>query len=112
MLDNTVFVWLSDQAEQHHPFLWRWPALVIADPRGPLKTGGRFVRYPLAERPGSNSPLRKRPTPEMVKAAKAPGGRALADLFITVAQALGAPADSFGRGGTEVVTGALPELLS
>jgi hypothetical protein len=112
MLDNTIIVWLSDQAEAHHPFLWRWPALVIANPKtSGLRTGGRFVRYPLARKPGVTDPLRKFPTADIVASAKAPGGRCLADLYCTVAHALGVPTDTFGSGGTEVVRGALPELM-
>jgi hypothetical protein len=111
MLDNTIILWLSDQAEEHHPFLWRWPALVIASPKSGLKTGGRFVRYPLARKPGATDSLRKFPTASVVAAAKAPGGRCLADLYCTLSQVLGVPTDSFGQGGNEVVQGALPELL-
>ena len=57
---------------------------------GALRADGRFLRY---SREGRNP------------------RRALADLFSTVATAVGAPTDDFGAGGVEEVEGPLAELL-
>jgi hypothetical protein len=62
--------------------------------------------------PNDGGALRKFPTPDLVASAKAPGGRCLADLYCTIAQALGVPTNTFGAGGTEKVQGPLAELLA
>ena len=107
LFDNTVIMWLNDGAEEHHPLLHRWPVLLASGDKGPLRTGGRFFRYPVFESfnkatPSANSVAKGRPT----------GGRCLADLYQTVAAALGVPTSTFGTGGTELVQGPLPEIAA
>lgn len=45
MLDNTVIVYISDGAEGHHSRCWEWPAVVLGNAGGKLKTG-RYIDYP------------------------------------------------------------------
>lgn len=46
MMDNTLIVYLSDAADQHHAKGYEWPIIVIGDLGGRLKTAGRYLRYP------------------------------------------------------------------
>lgn len=106
LFDNTVIMWLNDGAEQHHPLLNRWPVLLATGARnGSIKTGGRYVRYPVFE-----SIEKAKPTAATVAQGRPTGGRCLADLYITMSHAMGVPNDTFGTGGTEKVQGALPEI--
>jgi len=52
MLDNTVIVYLSDAAEQHHSNCWEWPMVVLGNARGALQTDGRCFVMPDYGRPG------------------------------------------------------------
>ena len=105
LFDNTIIMWLNDGAEQHHPLLHRWPTLIASGNNGALKTGGRFFRYPVFE-----SIEKTKPTANTVGRGRPANGRCLADLYCTVAHALGVPTDTFGSGGTEKVQGPLAEL--
>ncbi|PQO44175.1 DUF1552 domain-containing protein [Blastopirellula marina] len=46
MLDNTLVVYMSDAADQHHPGCHEWPFVLIGDLGGRLKLGNRYLRYP------------------------------------------------------------------
>jgi hypothetical protein len=46
MMDNTLIVYLSDAADQHHAKGYEWPIIVIGDLGGRLKTANRYLRYP------------------------------------------------------------------
>ena len=46
MMDNTLVVYLSDAADQHHAKGYEWPIIVIGDLGGRLKTANRYLRYP------------------------------------------------------------------
>lgn len=46
MMDNTLIVYLSDAADQHHPVAEEWPFILIGDLGGRLKLGNRYLRYP------------------------------------------------------------------
>ena len=46
MMDNTLIVYLSDAADQHHPGCYEWPFVLIGDLGGRLKLGNRYLRYP------------------------------------------------------------------
>lgn len=88
LFDDTVILITSDNGEQHHSKKDRWPVALVGNAGGALRADGRFLRY-------------------------APGGsRALVDLFSSVATAVGAPTDDFGKGGVEEVRGPLPELMA
>ncbi len=75
MLDNTLFVYLSDAAESHHSRCWEWPFVLIGDLGGKLKTG-RYLSYP-------NYGL--------------PGHRTFNSLYNTFLHAAGKPTDDFGQ---------------
>jgi hypothetical protein len=89
IFDNTVIVVTSDNGEQHHSKKDRWPVALFGNAGGALKVDGRFLRYEPA------------------------GGRALVDLYTSLANAVGAPVDKFNDGLTvEKGQGALPELMA
>lgn len=75
MLDNTVIVYLSDGAEQHHSRCWEWPMLVLGDLGGRLKSRGRLLYYPSLAKPGH---------------------RTIANFYTTLLHAAGVPRDHFG----------------
>ena len=52
MMDNTLIVYLSDAAEQHHPQAREWPLIVIGDLGGRLRTKNRYLRFPWYGKPG------------------------------------------------------------
>lgn len=95
MLDNTLVVYLSDQAERHHPQCFEWPIMLIGDLGGRLKTRGRYLRYPWYQNPGH---------------------RTVSNLFTAVLHAVGAPRDRFGVADDALLDleqdGPLEELLS
>jgi hypothetical protein len=45
MFDNTCIVYLSDAAEGHHSRCWEWPAVMVGNLSGALKTG-RYLEFP------------------------------------------------------------------
>jgi hypothetical protein len=90
-LDNSVFVYLSDNGGIHHSKHERFPLVILGNAGGKLRSDGRFIRYPK-------------------KGTK--GSRSLADLHCTIATACGVPTDSFGKGGNEPVTGPLEGILA
>lgn len=46
MMDNTVIVYLSDSAEDHHSTCYEWPIVVVGNLGGRLKLGNRFLNVP------------------------------------------------------------------
>ena len=75
MLDNTVIVFLSDAAEGHHAQCKEWPMVVVGNLGGTLKTNGRYLEYPHYETAGN---------------------RTVAQWYLTLLHAAGAPRKSFG----------------
>lgn len=67
MMDNTVIVYTSNNADKQHTSGANWPFILIGNPGGPLKTG-RFTQ--MAKRP-------------------------INDLYATLLHAVGAPVDRF-----------------
>ena len=94
MLDNTLVIYMSDQAEGHHPQCFEWPFILIGDLGGRLKTRGRYLRFPWYRQPGH---------------------RTTANLFTSLLHAAGAPRDRFGLEDTSLAdldqSGPLEELL-
>lgn len=74
-LDRTLVVYMSDQAEKHHPQCFEWPFILIGDLGGRLKTQGRYLRYPWYRQPGH---------------------RTIANLYNTFLHVAGAPRKRFG----------------
>lgn len=46
MLDNTMIVYMSDQADAHHSNRRNWPFIVVGGRNIGLKSAGRYLRYP------------------------------------------------------------------
>lgn len=46
MMDNTLIVYFSDAADQHHPVAEEWPFILIGDLGGRLQLGNRYLRFP------------------------------------------------------------------
>lgn len=95
MLDNTVVVYLSDAAEEHHSSCFEWPFVVLGDLNGKLRRGGRHVAYPDYGKPGH---------------------RTINALYNTLLHAAGRPRDDFGNLDPEIDEamhrGPLDELLA
>jgi hypothetical protein len=75
MLDNTAIVFLSDAAESHHSQCKEWPMVVVGNLGGSLKTNGRYLQYPSYGNPGN---------------------RTVANWYLTLLDAAGAPRAAFG----------------
>ncbi len=46
LLDNTLIIYMSDAAEEHHGQGKQWPMVLLGNLGGRLKTNGRFLQYP------------------------------------------------------------------
>lgn len=75
MMDNTLVVYLSDAADQHHAKAYEWPIIVIGDLGGRLKTANRYLRYPWHGQKGH---------------------RTLANFYTTLLHAVGVRRERFG----------------
>jgi hypothetical protein len=96
VLDDSVVMWMNDAGAFHHCNFARYPMVLFGNAGGALKVDGRYLRYPLQT---GDDPV--------------PGARSVADMFCTIATALGAPTNSFGSGGKVPVKGPLgSEILS
>ncbi|MEI6234792.1 MAG: DUF1552 domain-containing protein [Planctomycetota bacterium] len=95
MLDNSLIVYLSDSGESHHPNLREWPAVLIGNLGGKLKTSGRYLQFPAYE-------TKKH--------------RTMANLYCSFLHAAGKPCDKFGVPDNALKdidqTGPLAELLA
>jgi hypothetical protein len=89
VFDNMVMAYLSDSGDEHHGDHKRFPVVLLGNAGGKIRADGRYLRWPDKGKPGA---------------------RSLADLWCTVATAVGAPTETFGMGGVEKVLGPLPEL--
>jgi hypothetical protein len=96
MMDNTLIVYLSDSAEQHHSTCYEWPMLLIGNLGGRLKTGDRYFCVPKYGEKGHAT---------------------VARFYTTLLHAAGAPVDQFGTKDQNLDTavdqrGPLEELLA
>lgn len=95
--DNSVILYTSDngggKALTHHTDKKRWPMVIVGNAGGKLKADGRFIRLP---------------------AKGSAGWRSLADMYNTIATAVGVPSEKFGsgEGAIEPVTGPIASLLA
>jgi hypothetical protein len=101
MLDQSVVVFVSDNAEQHHSRGWRCPAVLLGSGGGKLKAEGRYIRYPARASTNNRTPTGGPAT-----------ARAVGDLMSTLGYALGAPVDDWGKAGLETVKGPLAEIMT
>lgn len=96
MMDNTLIVYLSDSAENHHSTCYEWPMLLLGNLGGRLKTGDRFLN---------------------VAKYGEPGHATTAGFYTTLLHAAGAPVDHFGVKDPELIgsveqDGPIEELLT
>jgi hypothetical protein len=89
--DNSVFVFTSENGEEHHAKYQRWPVAVFGNAGGKLKADGRFLRFP---------------------ARGSKGYRSLGDFYCSIATAVGIPTNDFGKGGVEPVVGPLELIMA
>ncbi|MEX0866799.1 MAG: DUF1552 domain-containing protein [Pirellulales bacterium] len=87
MLDNTLIVYLSENAEGHHSTCYEWPTVMLGDLDGRLRGGNRFLCYP---RYG------------------VAGHRTMANLFTTLLHVAGDRRERFGMKDPDL-DGALPQ---
>lgn len=88
--DNSLFVVTSENGEEHHAAYYRWPVALFGNAGGKIRADGRFLRFP------------KR---------KNTGYRTMADLYCTIATAVGIPTNDFAKGGKEQVLGPIELLM-
>ena len=97
MLDNTIIVYTSDNAANHHSFGLDWPMLVLGNAGGALKSKGRYLAYP---RYGTSNHK-----------------HTICNWFTTLCHVAGVPQDLFGQpdmalGKAENQHGPLNELIA
>jgi hypothetical protein len=97
MLDNTIIVYTSDNAANHHSFGLDWPMIVLGNAGGALKSKGRYLSYP---RYGTNN-----------------HNHTICNWFTTLCHVAGVPQDLFGQpdmalGKAEDQHGPLSELVA
>lgn len=97
MLDNTVIVYTSDNAANHHSFGLDWPMIVLGNAGGALKSQGRYLAYPLYGTSSHN--------------------HTICNWFTTLCHVAGVPQDLFGQpdmalGKAEDQHGPLNELIA
>jgi hypothetical protein len=76
MMDNTLIVYLSDSAEDHHDSCYEWPLLMLGNLGGRLKAGDRLLNVP-----GYHSSANH---------------RTMAQFYTALLHAAGAPVEHFG----------------
>jgi hypothetical protein len=95
MLDNSLIVYLSDAAEEHHGTGMNWPMILVGNLGGRLKTAGRFLQYP-----GYNKA----------------GHRTMANFYLALLHAVGDKREKFGEPDRELkdidTAGPLTEILA
>lgn len=96
MMDNTLIVYLSDSAENHHSTCYEWPMVMLGNLGGKLKAGNRFFNVPKYG---------------------AEGHHTAANLYTTLLHAVGTPVDHFGQKDAELEgvidqMGPISELLA
>jgi len=97
MLDNTIIVYTSDNAANHHSFGLDWPMVVLGNGGGALKSSGRYLSYPRYGTPNHN--------------------HTICNWFTTLCHVAGVPQDFFGQpdmalGKPESQYGPLSELIA
>jgi hypothetical protein len=96
MMDNTVILYLSDSAENHHSSCFDWPMVMLGNLGGRLKPNDRFLNF---AKYGTK------------------GHATIGMLYSTLLRAAGAPVDQFGTKDTSLIgavdqTAPIGELLA
>jgi hypothetical protein len=87
--DNTIAFWTNHNAEGHHSKGNHYPLVIVGTGGAFIKADGRFIKFAARGQSGFHS---------------------LGDVYCTIAHAMGAPNDTFGKGGNEPVTGPIKEI--
>ena len=95
MLDNTLIIWMSDSAEEHHGQGMQWPLVLVGNLGGKLKTAGRYLQFPKYG---------------------AKGHRTLGNFYLSLLHAVGDKREKFGDADPGLkdidTTGPLTEILA
>ena len=95
MLDNTLIVWMSDSAEEHHGQGTQWPMVLVGNLGGRLKTAGRYLQFP---KYGGK------------------GHRTMSNFYLSLLRAVGDKRDKFGDPDNDLkdidTAGPLSEILA
>jgi len=95
MLDNTLIIYMSDAAEDHHGQGLQWPMVLVGNLGGRLRTNGRFLQFP---RYNTN------------------GHRTLSNLYLSLLHAVGDRRERFGDSDSGLrdinTAGPLTEILA
>ena len=95
MLDNTLIVWMSDSAEEHHGQGTQWPMVLVGNLGGRLKTAGRYLQFP---KYGGK------------------GHRTMSNFYLSLLRAVGDKRDQFGDPDNDLkdidTAGPLTEILA
>lgn len=95
MLDNTLIVWMSDSAEEHHGTGSQWPMVLVGNLGGRLKTTGRYLKFPKYG---------------------AKGHRTMANFYLSLLRAVGDQREKFGDSDKDLrdidTSGPLAEILA
>ncbi len=95
LLDNTLIVWMSDSAEEHHGQGEQWPMVLVGNLGGKLKTAGRFLQFPKY---------------------KTAGHRTMTNFYLALLRAVGDMRKTFGESDHALkdfdTTGPLAEILA
>ena len=95
MLDNTLIVWMSDSAEEHHGQGTQWPMVLVGNLGGRLKTAGRYLQFP---KYGGK------------------GHRTMSNFYLSLLRAVGDKRDKFGDPDNDLkdidTAGPLTEILA
>jgi hypothetical protein len=95
MLDNSLIVYLSDAAEEHHGMGQQWPMVLVGNLGGRLRTAGRFLQFPGYNRAGH---------------------RTMTNFYLALLRAVGDNRQSFGEPDRELAdidtAGPLTEILA
>jgi hypothetical protein len=95
MLDNSLIIYMSDAAEEHHGNGQQWPMILVGNLGGRLKTAGRFLQFP-----GYNKT----------------GHRTMSNFYLSLLHAVGDKREKFGEPDRELkdidTAGPLAEILA
>ncbi|MFM9117281.1 MAG: DUF1552 domain-containing protein [Planctomycetota bacterium] len=95
LLDNSLIIYLSDSAEEHHGQAQQWPMILVGNLGGRLKTAGRFLQFPGYQKAGH---------------------RTMSNFFLSLLHVVGDKREKFGETDRELAdidtVGPLTEILA
>ncbi len=95
LLDNTLIVYMSDSAQEHHGSGTEWPMVLVGNLGGRLKTAGRFLQFPDYNKTGH---------------------RTIANFYLSLLHAVGDKREKFGESDNYLkdidTAGPLAEILA